>query len=58
MIEVPVERTIAETAGLIRRHHGTKIADAMIAATAVDIGVPLITRNRRDFEGIKGLKLG
>ena len=57
MIEIPVDGSIAEAAGLIRRHHGTRIADAMIAATAVDIGVPLMTRSRRHFEGIKGLKL-
>ncbi|HXA43285.1 MAG TPA: PIN domain-containing protein [Candidatus Solibacter sp.] len=57
MIEVPVDREIAEQAGFIRRRHGTMIADALIAATAMQLVVPLLTRNRRDFEGIKGLKL-
>jgi len=57
MIEIPVDRAVAEAAGRIRRQHGTKIADALIAATAMTFALPLMTRNRRHFEGIKSLKL-
>jgi predicted nucleic acid-binding protein len=52
-----VDRAIAELSGVIRRRHGVDVADALIAATAVILAVPLMTRNRRHFEGIKSLKL-
>lgn len=32
-------------------------ADAWIAATALDLDVPLMTHNRRDFDGVVGLRL-
>jgi len=57
MDEIPVDRAIAESAGIIRHGHRIDLPDALIAATAMILGVPLMTRNRRDFEGIKGLKL-
>ncbi len=56
--EIPVDRAIAELSGNIRKQHGTDVADALIAATAITLGLPLLTRNRPHFEGIKGLKLG
>ncbi|MFQ5492955.1 MAG: type II toxin-antitoxin system VapC family toxin [Candidatus Dojkabacteria bacterium] len=34
-----------------------KTADIMIASTALDIGVPLVTINPRDFKRVKGLKI-
>jgi predicted nucleic acid-binding protein len=55
--EVHVDGAIAELSGGIRRDRGLDLADALIAATAVTLVLPLITRNRRHFEGIKGLKL-
>lgn len=30
-------------------------ADSWIAATALSLGLPLVTHNRADFEGIAGL---
>jgi predicted nucleic acid-binding protein len=57
MEEIPVDRAIAELSGGIRRQHGIDVADALIAATAMTLVVPLMTRNRRHFEGIKGLRL-
>jgi predicted nucleic acid-binding protein len=55
MVEVPVDRPIAEAAGALRRERGLGLADALIAATAVRLGVPLLTRNGRHFKGVTGL---
>jgi predicted nucleic acid-binding protein len=52
-----VDRAIAERAGRIRRQSGTRIADAIIAATALERGLTLMTRNFRDFGNIPGLQL-
>jgi predicted nucleic acid-binding protein len=57
MEEVPVDRAIAELSGGIRLQYGIDAAGALIAATAITLGLPLMTRNRRHFEGIKSLKL-
>jgi predicted nucleic acid-binding protein len=35
--------------------HGLQIADALIAATALEHGLPLFTRNVRHFQMIPGL---
>jgi predicted nucleic acid-binding protein len=40
-----------------RLSHGLLIADALIAATALQHGEPLITKNQRDFRFIAGLNL-
>ena len=55
--EVPVGRRIAERAGRVRRETGTRIADAIIAATALEHDLTLLTRNLHDFERIPGLRL-
>jgi hypothetical protein len=55
--EIPVDRPIAERAGRIRRETGVRLPDALIAATAIQAGLGLITRNRADFERIPGLRL-
>lgn len=55
--EVPVDRTIAERAGRIRRTTGIRLPDALIAATAMARSMMLVTRNRRDFDRIPGLAL-
>ena len=57
LIEIPVDRAIAEAAGSIRQRHHTGLPDALIAATAVTLRLPLLTRNLRHLEGIKGLKV-
>lgn len=57
MVELPVDRAIAERAGRIRRTFGARLPDALIAATAIEHGLALLTRNVRDFEAIKGLRL-
>jgi toxin FitB len=55
--EIAVDRVIAEEAGRIRRTTGIGLADAAIAATAIASGRTLVTRNRRHFDGIPGLRL-
>jgi predicted nucleic acid-binding protein len=54
---IPVDAAIAERAGRLRRLTGVRLPDALIAATALEHRLLLLTRNSRDFEGIKGLKL-
>ena len=45
-----VEKTIA-----IRKEQKVKLPDAIIAATALDNELTLITRNTKDFKNINGL---
>lgn len=40
-----------------RLSHGLLIADALIAATALEHSEPFITKNQRDFRFITGLHL-
>jgi predicted nucleic acid-binding protein len=54
--ELPVDRAIAELAGRIRRETGVALADALIASTARTHRLTLVTRNRRHFDRVPGLK--
>ena len=54
--ELPVDREVAERAGRIRRESGLRLPDALVAATAVAHGLALATRNRRDFDRVRGLR--
>ncbi len=40
-----------------RLSHGLAIPDSLIAATALSLGVPLISKNQRDYKFIAGLNL-
>lgn len=55
--ELPVDREIAERAGRLRRDLSVPMADALIAATAVEHGLGLVTRNVRDFDRVPSLVL-
>lgn len=55
--EVPVDRDVAERAGRIRRAHRVRTPDAIVAASALENGLTLWTRNTRDFAGIAGLRV-
>ena len=50
-------KNLAQQAGEIRRRHGTHIADAIIAATAIENNAQLATLNTKHFENIPGLKI-
>jgi predicted nucleic acid-binding protein len=54
--ELNVDATIAERAGRLARSR-VALPDALIAATALEHGLELVTRNTRDFKGISGLRL-
>ena len=53
---VPVTESIAEHAAIIGRTRKVGTVDLLIAATALELGIPLITRNLRHFKGIHGLE--
>ncbi len=55
--ELLVDRAVAERAGRIRRESAIRLPDALIAATALEHGLQLATRNRRDFDRVRGLRL-
>ena len=57
MTDIAVDTAIAERAGHLRRTGILRLADALIAATAIQHRLTLVTRNVRDFEGVRGLKL-
>jgi len=54
--EVDVDGKVAERAGRIRRGSGLLTPDALIAATALVHRLGLVTRNRRGFERVRGLR--
>ncbi len=55
--EIPIDRSIAERAGRIAREFAVRLPDALIAATALEHDLALSTRNVKDFERIRGLRL-
>ena len=56
---IPLSETIGRTAyGLLMlyaKSHGLHVFDSLIAATALEHGVTLVTRNQRHFTMIDGL---
>ena len=55
--EVVVDRAVAERAGRIRREAGIRLPDALIAATALQHDLQLASRDRRDFDAVRGLRM-
>lgn len=55
--EISVDRAIAERAGRIRRESGLRMPDALIAATALERKLSLVTRNKKHFDQVRGLRI-
>ncbi len=54
---VAVTSRVARLAAQVRRRYATTIADALIAATALQSHAILLTSNLKDFKPIAGLRL-
>lgn len=57
MRELQVDAPIAERAGALKRSQQLPTPDALIAATALEHGLPLMTRNERHFARVPDLNL-
>ena len=55
MTSVSVDNTIAQRAGEIGRTRSTRLPDLLIAATALEWNLTLITKNIKDFKNIPSL---
>ncbi|OGW60158.1 MAG: hypothetical protein A2V83_06260 [Nitrospirae bacterium RBG_16_64_22] len=51
------ERIAAAYSDLRRKHASLEKEDALIAATAIVRGLPLVTRNWKHYKGVEGLTL-
>jgi predicted nucleic acid-binding protein len=56
-LPIGLDLALAEQAGQIRQLYGLKLADAVIAATALLTRSTLVTRNIRDFRNIPELRI-
>ena len=56
-VSVACDRLIAQQAAVLRGRIKIALPDALIAATALATGTPLVTRNVRDFKNVGGLEL-
>lgn len=54
---IPLDSQIARKAAEIRRVYRLKIADSIIAATALFTNSTLLTRNVKDFKRVSGLSV-
>jgi toxin FitB len=55
--EISIGRALAERAGRVRRETDIRLPDALIAATAIEHKLSLVTRNRTDFKKVSGLRI-
>jgi toxin FitB len=56
-IEIPLNEAIANLCIRLRATQRLKLPEAVIAATALYLGLPLMTANVSDFKGIFGLQV-
>jgi predicted nucleic acid-binding protein len=57
MNEIAITSLIADRVIQLRSQLSIKIPDAIIAASALALGLPLMTRNTEDFRRVPGLQL-
>ena len=55
--ELPLGESVIQQTIRLRQQHRIKLPDAIIAATALVRGLPLLTRNTSDFSDVPGLQL-
>ncbi len=55
--EISIGHALAERAGRVRRETDIHLPDALIAATAVEHKLSLVTRNQIDFKKVSGLRI-
>ena len=55
--QMPLDEVIIQQTIRLRQQHRIKLPDAIIAATALVHGLPLLTRNVSDFRAIAGLAI-
>jgi len=53
--EIPLNDSVTALAINVRQHRKVKIPGAIVAATAIHLSMPLVSRNIRDFSNIEGL---
>ena len=56
-LSYPLDEEIVEKAIQLRQQKKMGLGDAIIAATALEYGLPLVTRNEDDFKHITELKV-
>lgn len=56
-LSYPLDDEIVEKAIALRQQKKMGLGDAVIAATALEYDLPLVTRNEDDFKHIAGLKI-
>ncbi len=54
---IPLDSFLARKAGAVGRAYNLKLADSIIAATALFTGSTLVTRNVRDFKRVPDLSV-
>ena len=52
---LPLDELVTQRTIRLRQQHRVKLPDAIIAATALAHGLPLLTRNGKDFQALSGL---
>ena len=57
VLSYPLDDEVVESAVRLRQQKRMKLGDAIIAATALEYGVPLVTRNVDDFKHLPGLQI-
>lgn len=55
--ELALDEEVIQQAVELRQQKKMKLGDAIIAATALEYGVPLVTRNEGDFKHIPNLQI-
>jgi predicted nucleic acid-binding protein len=56
-VVLPLDEPVIQQTIRLRQQHRVKLPDAIIAATALVHGLPLLTRNTADFSALPGLTL-